>query len=116
MTRNLPVLTDADALGLAQYLAAVYGTPIFRFTSVVLDGHMTDLFWPQMLSRQISDRVTIVQRPPPIATAIVADCYVESIAHDVTASDDGVFWRTTFGLSSADTLAGGASGCWTARR
>jgi len=111
LTKNLPILTDTEALSLAQWLVGIYGTPIFRFTSVTLDGHMTDALWPHMLGRAISERITITQRPPPHATgeAISEDCYIESIAHAIESSRDGVFWRTTFGLSSASALAGGGA-------
>ncbi|HWP89201.1 MAG TPA: hypothetical protein VNM70_15070, partial [Burkholderiales bacterium] len=111
LTKTLPILTDGEALGLAQWLVGVYGTPIFRFTSVTIDGHMTDSLWPHMLGRVISERITITQRPPPHATAeaIVEDCYIESIAHTIDARNDGVFWETTFGLSSASATAGGGA-------
>jgi hypothetical protein len=110
LTRTLPLLSDSEALSLAQYLVGVYANPIFRFTSVTLDGLMDDALWPHMLGRAISERITVIQRPPPIGTAIQADCYIESIAHEVSATEDGALWRTTFGLSSADGLAG--SGFW----
>jgi hypothetical protein len=108
LTRTLPILTDTEALGLAQWLVGLYALPIFRYVSVTLDGLMADALWPHMLGRAISERITIAQNPPPQATAdpISADCYIESIAHQIDARPDGVFWSTTFGLSSADALAG----------
>lgn len=106
LTRTLPLLTDTEALSLAQYLIGVYALPIFRFTSITLDGLMDDALWPFILGLAISNRITIKQRPPPITTAIQADCYIESIAHEVESTADGTFWRVTFGLSSADALAG----------
>lgn len=108
LTRTLPLYDDTEALALAQYLIGLYAAPIFRFSSVTLDGQMSDPLWPYMLGLAISNRITIIQTPPPITTAIQADCYVESIAHDVTATEEGFFWRTTFGLSSAEGLAGGS--------
>jgi hypothetical protein len=110
LTRNLPLNSDGEALGLAQYLIGVYASPIFRFTSMTLDGLMDDALWPYILGLAISNRITVKQRPPPITTAIQSDCYIESIAHEVQATEDGTFWRVTFGLSSADGLAG--SGFW----
>jgi hypothetical protein len=106
LTKTLPLLTDAEALGLAQWLIGNYALPIFRFTSLTLDGLMDDGLWPHMLGRDLSQRITVIQRPPPIGVAITQDCYIESIAHDVQATEDGTFWRTTFGLSSAAALAG----------
>lgn len=110
LPKNLPLLTDAEALSLAQWLVGVYATPIFRFTSVTLDGNMVDALWPHMLGRAISERITITQRPPPIGVAITQQCFIESIAHAVTTDDSGTKWYTTFGLSSAEGAAGG--GYW----
>lgn len=106
LTRTLPLLTNNEALGLAQYLVALYANPIFRFTSIVLDGLMDDLLWPHILGRAISDRITVIQRPPPIGVAIQQDCYIEAVSHDIQATEQGTFWRVTFGLSSAEALAG----------
>jgi hypothetical protein len=106
LTKNLPILTDTEALGLAEWLVGLYALPIFRFTSVTLDGLMTDSLWPHMLGRTISERITIVQTPPGAAGTITQSCYIESINHTIEASEDGVFWRTTFGVSSAEALAG----------
>lgn len=108
LTRTLPLLTNNEALGLAQYLVALYANPIFRFTSIVLDGLMDDALWPHILGRAISERVTVAQRPPPIGVAIQQECYIESVAHDIQATEQGTFWRVTFGLSSAEALAGPA--------
>lgn len=110
LTRTLPLLTDGEALSLAQYLIGVYASPIFRFTSMTLDGLMDDALWPYILGLAISNRITVKQRPPPITTAIQADCYIEGVAHEVQSTADGTFWRTTLGLSSAEGLAG--SGFW----
>lgn len=108
LTRALPMSSDAEALSLAQYLAGLYAQPIFRFTSMVLDGLMDDLLWPYMLDLAISDRITVIQRPPPIGVAIQQDCYIEAVGHDIQATESGTFWTTTFGLSSAEALAGGS--------
>jgi len=108
LTRSLPMLSDTEALSLAQYLVGVYANPIFRYTSVTLDGNMVDALWPYMLGLAISQRITILQAPSPTAVQISTDCFIESIAHEVTATEDGTFWRTTFGLSSAEGTAGGA--------
>ena len=106
LTRNLPILDDTEALGLAQWLVGVYALPIFRFTSVTLDGLMSDSLWPHMLDLGISERITVTQHPPGAADVITEACYIELIAHQIDARADGVFWSTTFGLSSAEALAG----------
>lgn len=101
--KSLPLLNDNDALSLAQWIVGRYGSPVFRYTSVTLDGMMTDLtsYWAQMLGRDISNRVTIKERPPGASEVITQACYVEGVAHDI-AQDK---WHTTFQLSAADALA-----------
>lgn len=106
LTRTLPLNSDAEALSLAQWLIGLYAQPIFRFTSIVLDGLMDDNLWPHILGRAISDRITVIQRPPPIGVAIQQDCYIEAISHNIQATEQGTFWRVTFGMSSAEALAG----------
>lgn len=106
LTKTLPLSTDVEALGLAEYLVSLYATPIFRFTSVTLDGNMLDALWPYMLDLGLSERITIKQLPPPITSAIEQQCYIESIEHRVDSRPDGQYWETTFGLSSAATGAG----------
>lgn len=106
--KTLPVLTDAEALSLAQWIVAIYAYPFFQFTSMTLDGLMDDALWPHILAREISERITVKQRPPPITTAVEQDCYIESVAHQIDAREDGTYWRVTFGLSSADALSGGS--------
>jgi len=101
LTKNLPLYTDAEALALAQWLVGVYASPLFQFMSVTLDGLMDDLLWPHMLSRALSERITITERPPPISASIITqECYIEAIAHEV-GSD---YWRTTFQVSPASAL------------
>jgi len=102
LTKTLPLLADSEALYLAQWLVGLYALPVFRFTSITLDGNMADALWPWMLSLAISNRITITERPPPIGVAITQDCYIESVAFDVGQDH----WLVTFGLSSAAALAG----------
>jgi len=102
LTKSLPLLTDTEALYLAQWLIGLYALPVFRFISMTLDGYMADALWPYVLGLVISNRITVTQRPPPIGATISQDCYIESIAFDVTADH----FLVVFGLSSAAALAG----------
>jgi hypothetical protein len=106
-TKTLPLLTDVEALSLAQWITSRYGQPSFRFTSVTLDGLMQDDLWPHILGRAISDRVNVYQLPPigsGLGTAIAKDCYIEGVAHNVNVAGGALVWQTTFQLSPADAL------------
>lgn len=101
-TKTLPMLTDVEALSLAQYIVGKYANPIFRYTSVTLDGQMDDALWVEMLSRVISERITIVERPPggAVPDVITQACYIEGVSHTITQDT----WQTTFQLSAADSF------------
>jgi hypothetical protein len=99
LVKNLPILSDTEALGLAQYLVSRYATPLLRIKAITLDGLMDDLLWPQILGRAISDRIRAIQRPP-VATTIQQDCYIESIAMHIEHDR----WSVAWGLSPADAL------------
>lgn len=100
-TKTLPMLTDVEALSLAQYIVGRYSYPKFRYTSVTLDGQMDDLLWPELLGRVISEQITIVERPPGASPeTITQGCYIEGVAHTITQDT----WQTTFQLSAADSF------------
>jgi hypothetical protein len=117
LAKTLPLLSDGEAMGLAQYLIARYAQPIYRVDQVELDGLMDDLLWPQLLGREISDRIGVIQRPRVVsggwalgaahlgtetilgARAISSDCRIEAIGHQI-ASDT---WRTILQLSPSGT-------------
>jgi hypothetical protein len=102
LVRTLPMLNDTEALYLAQWLVGLYALPVFRFTSITLDGLMDDALWPYILGLVISQRITVIQRPPPLGVAITQDCYIEGVSFDVSQDR----FQVTFGLSSAAALAG----------
>jgi hypothetical protein len=95
-----PILqTDADALAYAQWLLHISVSPEIRFTEITIDAYVDpdDLF-PQVLGRQIGDRITIRRRPPGGGTLIERDCFIRGISHNVAAQS----WLTTFTLQDAE--------------
>lgn len=95
-----PILqTDADALAYAQWLLHVSADPELRFVSATLDPRYqpTDLY-PQVLGREIGDRVTITRRPPGGGDPIVRDQFIRGISHSFAGLD----WTTTWTFQDAD--------------
>ena len=79
---SVAVVSDGAALTLAQLLLAKYKTPKVRFDKVVLQAGPDDAIWPQMLGRQVSDRVTIKKHMAHSSGAgytLTKDCYIEGI-------------------------------------
>lgn len=100
--QTLPLYTDNEALALAQWLLFRYANPRFQYTSVTLSGLASDSLWPHILGREISDRITIRERPPGGSGTIEQECYIEGIRMDV--SGDPQRWDCQFLLSPADAL------------
>jgi hypothetical protein len=98
---DLILQSDADALNWAQWVLAVSKTGEDRFESLQVDPQAgTDDLWPQVLGRDIGDRIQIWHRPASVATPVTKDCFIAGITHtwdSVTSA-----WLTTWTLQSAD--------------
>jgi hypothetical protein len=97
--------TDNEALDEANYLLARYKDPRLRFDQVILDGYSDDNLWPQVLGRELSDRVTVVRTPsthPVTATeTITKDVFIEKVSHTITPN---LVWSTTYQVSPIDPV------------
>jgi hypothetical protein len=88
--------SDADAVYLAQYLASRYSDPQMRIPTLKLHPSADISLFPQVLGREIGDRITVKRRPMG-APIIQADFFIEKISHAVTPAE----WWTTWQLSPA---------------
>ncbi len=115
--RTLPktlIIADASGVGgpteeeeaaqAAAWLLANYKNPALRFVSITIAGAAAPTtHWTQILNRTISDRITVVKRPPGGGAAISQDCLIESVEHSIGRNIDD--WRTTWQLSPASATA-----------
>lgn len=93
--------SDGDARGLGGWWVTHYKEPLLRATNLKLEpsaGNEATHF-PQVLGRDLMDRVTVRRRPQNLGPAIDQEALIEGITHDVTAME----WRTSWNLSPADT-------------
>lgn len=93
--------TDVEARGLADWWINHYKDPLLRATGMKLEpsaGNEATHF-PQVLGRELMDRVTVRRRPQNLGAAIDQEALIEGITHDVTATE----WVTTWNLSPAET-------------
>jgi hypothetical protein len=101
---GIPLTGPADAANLAQHMVTNTGRayPTTRVTSMTLKprGAPTTLF-PQVLGRDIGERVTVNRRPMSVGSAITALVTVEGVQHSITPDD----WTTTFLLAAAPKTA-----------
>lgn len=84
--QTVPLTTNTDALALAQYLAFSYRQPLLRHDSITVRPGKTAAAWLQVLSREIGDRITVIEHPPGGGTPYDADERIQYIS--VTVGDD----------------------------
>jgi hypothetical protein len=96
---DLQLDSDTKALSLAQLVVARYKDPLLRVTGLTIapDADPTNLY-PQVLGREIGDRITVKRRPQGVGSAISADVTIEGISHRITSGS----WETSWNLSPAD--------------
>lgn len=92
--------TDSVSLDRANWELTHYKDPTLRVTDMKLEPARNNqsTHFPQVLGRELLDRVTVLRRPQNLGAAIQQDVLIEGISHDVTAVD----WVTTWNLSPGE--------------
>jgi hypothetical protein len=94
---------DPTALSYAQFIVFIAKDPELRFTQMVVKPQRDPAnLWPQVLGRQIGDRITVKLDPPGGGDTISRDVFIRGIEH---AAGPGS-WQTTWTLQSATKYAG----------
>lgn len=100
---DLPLEDDTAVEQWAGFLLQVSSRPELRFTSMEIWPRVDpDRLWPQVLGRDIGDRITVIRRPPGGGDPIVRDVFIRGIEHVVTP--DNWVTRWTFQSASAFTF------------
>lgn len=91
---------DATTLNWAQWVLYVSKSGEDRFESLQVDPQAdpADL-WPQVLGREIGDRVQAWQRPAGAPSPVTKDCFIAGIAHSWNSVTSE--WLTTWALQDA---------------
>lgn len=100
------VTTDSEALNMANWLLFIAATPEKRITGLQIKPweQPADLY-PQVLGRELGDRITVIRRPPGGASVINTQQFIRGITHTVSIRDDGQAWTTGWVTQSADKFA-----------
>jgi hypothetical protein len=95
---DLLMETDTEASNYADYVLALSRNAELRFDSIRIDptADPTNL-WPQVLGRELGDRITIIFCPPGGGTNIQRDVFIRGIRHDMTPQT----WITSWTLQDA---------------
>jgi hypothetical protein len=95
--------SDVTSVDLANWILAHYKDPLLRVTDLALHptaGNEATHF-PQVLGRELADRVTVRRIPQNLGAAIDQVVLIEGVEHNVSA----VEWVTKWNLSPAETQA-----------
>lgn len=92
--------SDAEVLSEAQYHLSQFLAPHLGIQAIKLDPYRTTDLWPQVLGRDLAERVTVQFTPPGGGAEISQEVLLEGISHDVAV---GSKWLTQWSLSAADT-------------
>jgi hypothetical protein len=96
---DLILQNDSDALNWAQWVLYVAKDTPDRFDTLAVDPQADPLnLWPQVLSREIGDRIQIWHRPAGVA-AFSKDCFITGITHQWDSVSSA--WLTTWALQDA---------------
>lgn len=98
--------SDVVSRAIAEFIVSQYAQPIRRITSLLagpaMVGRESELY-PQLLGRELTDRVTVIERPQNVGSAITQVSVIEAITHQFAAKT----WETNWALSPAYTAAYG---------
>jgi hypothetical protein len=97
---DLILQNDSDALNWAQYVAYIAKGGEDRFESLAVDPAADPAnLWPQVLGREIGDRIQVWSRPAALPSPVSKDCFVAGITHQWDSVTSA--WLTTFSLQDA---------------
>lgn len=99
---DLPLATDLQLVDLGNFLLGRYKTPANRVASITMLGNAApNTLYPQVLTREIGDRITVQRHPPGGGSAYITDQIIEAVTDEWTAKP--AQWKTTWALAPADS-------------
>lgn len=100
---DLLLETDTAAADYAGFIAALSKDPELRFETITIRPQADEAnLFPEVLGREIGDRITIKLRPPGGGAVISRDVFIRGIQH----SGSPLSWQTTWTLQSATRYDG----------
>lgn len=91
---------DDHSQDMAEFILSEYKQPVQRISALVLvtpQAGKESVLYPQMLGRELTDRITVIDRPPGGGTENQDSYVIEGISHSFGPK----YWETTFNLSPA---------------
>lgn len=101
---DLLLQTDGDALNWANWVVYQSKDNELRFSQLVIDPQRDPArLYPQVLGRELGDRIRVRRRPPGGGATIERECFIRGIVHTIDCQRRT--WRTTWTLQSATKWA-----------
>jgi hypothetical protein len=95
---NLVLDSDTGVGGYAGWILYISKDPEVRFDAIQIHAHADPVtLFPQVLGREIGDRIKIVRRPPGGGAPIEREVFIRGISHSTSPGQ----WMTTWNLQSA---------------
>lgn len=91
---------DDHSQDMAEFILSEYSQPVQRISALVLGTPQVgkeSLLYPQMLGRELTDRITTIDRPPGGGDPNEGIYVIEGISHSFGPK----YWETSFNLSPA---------------
>ena len=101
---DIILTTDALAAGYAQWVLYVSLSGEDRFDTLTVSPLRDPRLWPQVLGREIGDRITVTRTPPGVGAPVTKDVFIRGITHAIDASTST--WQTTWDLQDASRYTG----------
>jgi hypothetical protein len=98
---DLIMQTDSEAADYAAYVLSFSKDAELRFGSLkIVPTTDPDNLWPQVLGRELGDRITVRFTPPGGGSTIDRDAFIRGIKHDIGEGR----WATTWTLQDATSF------------
>lgn len=96
------LLLDSEGdYDLAKYRLAHYKEAISTVDDLVISARKDPInLWPQILQRELSERITLRRRPQSVGAVIEKEMIVEGVEHDILPKR----WITTWHIDAIDAL------------
>lgn len=99
-TKSTIDASDTQAFDHATYVVNRRSDPQFRIVGLVIKPQRSaSTLWPQVLGREIGDRITVQLTPQQVGTQISREAVIEGVEHSMKSGE----WTTVWRLSEADT-------------
>ncbi|MEV0149113.1 MULTISPECIES: hypothetical protein [unclassified Nonomuraea] len=100
---DLVMQSDAEALSAAQWILSVSREPELRFNTLVIRAERDPLaLFPQVLAREIGDRIVVERLPVGGGETVVREVFVRGVEHEIRGlATNEPRWETSWVLQAA---------------